>query len=341
MTNVDLKQLPGNRESPYSFEHYRNFRYAKEDQFPLWRKGGSGVALLDPQSFNVEWEFADFWPKDYIPMKYCVARDFSKVYGFSFSNAEGIFTILNVNRQNKSVQNKTIKIPKEQKWVGLETTTQGDILIVTNAFKQINPQTGAKENFLKMMAIDCSNMKINVIAQQDFHGTSVMGTQLSRKFKGYDIFCVCAGANINIIAYQDQKFHMIQTVPNIYNDRIIDVAIYRNYIIPLTLSKNERVKVIEFNAQSYNSMVKQSELKSSRIGLNKSNIKASLFRDQNIKRIDLPNMSGRKRIDVSFNGKTIYFGGRGGLNVLKRDSYSQDFQLFGTQPPTSKLFFRD
>lgn len=132
---MNLQEHPGIMEQPYNFEQYRSFRYAKEDQYPLWRKGQNSLVLLNPQTFNIDWEFADFWPQGYVPMKCCVSSDFSRVYGYSFNSTEGIFTILDVNRSTKSVQNKTMKIPKEQKWVGLEMTTQGDLLIVTNAFK--------------------------------------------------------------------------------------------------------------------------------------------------------------------------------------------------------------
>jgi hypothetical protein len=45
-------------------------------------------------------------------------------------------------------------------------TTQGDILIVTNAFKQTSATNGGQTvHFLKMMAVDPTNNKINVIAQ--------------------------------------------------------------------------------------------------------------------------------------------------------------------------------
>jgi hypothetical protein len=124
-----------------------------------------------------------------------------------------------------------------------------------------------------MMAIDCSNMKINVIGQQDFYSSGLQSAQLSRKIKGYDLFCVCAGANVNIIAYLNTKFHLLQTIPNVYTDRIIDVAIYRNYLVPLTQSVDDTLRIIEFDCESYNSLVKKSEYKASRIGLTKTGLK--------------------------------------------------------------------
>lgn len=99
-----------------------------------------------------------------------------------------------------------------------------------------------------MMAIDASNNTINIIAQQDYYESYFKSAQLCRKIKGYDIFCVCAGGNVNILAYHNQKFIVLQTIPNLYNSRIIDVAVYKNYIIPIADSRGETVKVIEFNA---------------------------------------------------------------------------------------------
>lgn len=336
LSKQNLVEHQGFKEQPYNFEQYRSFRYAKEDQFPLWRKGKQSMVLLDPKNYRVDWEFKEFWPKGMIPMKVCVAQNFNRIYGYSFDNNTGIFTIMNVNKKNKSIQNKSIQIPLSQKWVGLEMTTHGDTLIVSNACKNPASKNRPAQSYLKMMAVDLRSMKINIIAQQDFFGSSFQSAQLSRKIKGYDIFCVCAGANVNIIAYQEKKFHLLQTIPNVYKDRIIDLAIYRNFLIPIIMKPGETVKVIEFDAESYNSMIKQSEQKVSRVGLTKMQMRADMYVDQKIKRIDLPSMSGKKRIDVSVSGKTIFFGGRGGLNVLRRESSSQDFMLQSSHPPSSK-----
>ena len=181
-------------------------------------------------------------------MKCCVGQNFSKVYGYSFNTSEGVFTILDVNRQLKTVQTKIIKIPSDQKWVGLEMTTDGSLLIVTNAFRKINPETGNSQHSLKMMAVDTTNNKVNVVSSQDFDEISFRGVQTSRKIKGYDIFCVCAAGNVNLIKFSNMKFSNILTVPNIYSDRIIDVAFYNNWLIPITSGKGDFVKVIKFNA---------------------------------------------------------------------------------------------
>jgi hypothetical protein len=41
-------------------------------------------------------------------------------------------------------------------------------------------------------------------------------------------------------------------------------------------------------------------------------------------------MSGKKRIDISVDGREIYFGGKGGLSVLKREGSFSDFELADT-----------
>ena len=53
-TRNTLIRYNGITEEPYSFEQYRSFRYAKEDMFPLWRKGLGSMVLLDPLTFEIE-----------------------------------------------------------------------------------------------------------------------------------------------------------------------------------------------------------------------------------------------------------------------------------------------
>jgi hypothetical protein len=94
------------------------------------------MVLLNPETYQVEEEFQNFWPTGFVPMKCCVGKNFEKVYGYSFNTTEGVFTILDVNMAQKTVITKVIKIPIDQKWVGLEMSTDGKYLIVTNAYRK-------------------------------------------------------------------------------------------------------------------------------------------------------------------------------------------------------------
>lgn len=87
----------------------------------------------------------------------------SKIYGYSFDDKEGVLTIVDYIRPSK-FNTKNIRVPNSEKWIGLETTTQGNILIVANSIQQLNNQTGEKNQWLRMMAIDTSSNTINIIA---------------------------------------------------------------------------------------------------------------------------------------------------------------------------------
>ena len=73
--------------------------------------------------------------------------DKSHIYGYSMSRHNSIFTIL--TRTASDYQIKQLKIPKEQKWAGMELTTIGDLMIVANACKKSKP---VKTEFMRMMA---------------------------------------------------------------------------------------------------------------------------------------------------------------------------------------------
>jgi len=47
-TGKTVVRYNGITEEPYGFEQYRSFRYAKEDLYPLWRKGKGSMVLLNP-----------------------------------------------------------------------------------------------------------------------------------------------------------------------------------------------------------------------------------------------------------------------------------------------------
>ena len=250
--NQPLKELKGNREEPYTYEMYRCFRYAKEDQYPLWRKGGYSLTLLNPRTFDVVKDFKHFWPQGYIAMRCCVNRDMSRIYGFSFNEFDGIFSILDIDKTSQTVKDKTIKIPKEQKWIGMELATHSDLLIIGNSLKIPSPSDGTlkpgSKGFLKLMAADLTNMKINVVIQRDFTHKRYKTSQLFRKVKGYDYFIVGSGADLSIFSFTGKDFILINVISSLYHDRIIDIAMFKNLMIPIAKSKGQAVKLIEFAA---------------------------------------------------------------------------------------------
>ena len=287
-----LQTLPGIKEEPYTYEMYRSFRYAKEDLFPLWRRGGTSLVLLEPNSFSVIKDFKKFWPNGYIPMRCCINKDMSRIYGFSFSEKDGIFTILDIDKQNQTIRDKTIKIPNEQKWIGMEMATSAELLIIANSCKIVDKISKKSKGFLKLMAVDLSTMKIKIVAHKDFKNPIYKTSQLFRKIKGYDYFVVASGPNLSIFGFDGKKFGLLNVVENVYKDRIIDIAIFDNYMVPIAktsgLGVDGNVKILEFNVSSYNSLVKLEESKFDDIGVKKESLVEGVFSEQVVKRISVP-----------------------------------------------------
>lgn len=279
---------PGKEEEPYTYEMYRSFRYAKEDQYPLWRRGGSSLVLLDPKKFEIIKDFKKFWPPGYIAMRCCVSKDMTRIYGFSFNENDGIFSIVDIDKENETVRDKTIKIPKEQKWIGMEFSTAEDTLVIANSFKVQDQQTGKTKGFLKMMAADLSSMKIKLVAQRDFTHKRFRTSQLFRKIKGYDYFVVASGSDLSIIAFTGNDFVLLSTLEKLYNDRIIDIAIFGNYMVPVAKSSGENVRLIEFKAGEQVSMIRERKMSSDPIGSRKSSLSKSVYAGQRVRRIKMP-----------------------------------------------------
>lgn len=97
-------------------------RYAKEDQNALWGKGGSVMQAINGYNCAPEFEFREFWTPGQIPMRICTNSQMSKIFGYSFNDKEGVLTIVDYKRPSQ-FQSKNIRVPNNEKWVGLETTT--------------------------------------------------------------------------------------------------------------------------------------------------------------------------------------------------------------------------
>jgi len=67
-----------------------------------------------------------------------------------------------------------------------------------------------------------------------------------RKIKGYDIFVFACRNSIGIIGYHQGKFQVLNYIEAIYRDIIFEIAIYANFMIPVSNGQNEKLKIIEF-----------------------------------------------------------------------------------------------
>ena len=116
------------------FDEFRSLRYSKEDSSPLWRRGLDSVVLLDPETLAVRAEYPNFWTPGYTPMFLNISESLKRVYGYSMSHEDSIFTILAV--QDGETHAKSLNIPPEHKWAGMELTNSHRLMVIANACKK-------------------------------------------------------------------------------------------------------------------------------------------------------------------------------------------------------------
>ena len=191
---VDL--LKGYPEPDYKFDKFRALRHAKEDQFPLWRKGQDAIVLLNPQTFQPQAEFRNFWPQEFTPMFFNISPPQKKILGYSLSTRGGILTILSNYTQPNGTRTDFIKIPASETWAGMEQNNDASLTIVAVQSKIPN-----KPHHLKMIAYDTTNIKLNVVTSMDFNESKFSAVQFMRKVKGYEIFVIACRNSLAIIGY--------------------------------------------------------------------------------------------------------------------------------------------
>lgn len=177
-------------------------RYAKEDMNPLWRRGLDSVVLLNPDTLEVRAEYPNFWTQGYTPMFLNINETRDTIYGYSMSNSDSMFTVLSINGMETTV--KSVNIPPEHKWAGMELSTDSKYMIVANACKrpksERNQGDGKKNEFVRMMAIDLNDSdKIKTVCYKDFMKDNFSAVQFMRKIKGYDLFVVACKGSLAVI----------------------------------------------------------------------------------------------------------------------------------------------
>jgi len=187
--------------------------------------------------------------------------------------------------------------------------------------------------FLKMVAVDLSQNRMNPIAKQDFRDPAFKTIQFMRKIKGYDFYAVAANNNIGIFSYNQstKNFALVNLMKNVYRNMIFEICMSGDYMIPMSTGKDETIKVIEFGKGSYNSMLKKDQI-SDNLQHAKVALLGAIYANQKVRRLDTPPMQGNKKVDISDDGKTLYFGGDGGLVVMKRPTNSSNFKLVRNEP---------
>lgn len=296
-TKSPMVNYPGTRETPYGnkkiksfsidFDRFRSLRFAKEDAFPIWRKGGTSIVMMNPTNYEIFGEYFNFFPNNHTPMFVNVSGKMNKIIGCSLNEEESTSTIsiLDDWRNPSSSSTNFINVSKGETWAGMELNTEGDILIGA-----IQTAQGGNSQYLKMGAYDFSSGNLNPLSQTPFTEPEFSQVQFMRKVKGYDIFAVACDNNIAIIAFTGRDFYLINLLRNLYEGMIFEIAIKGDYMIPVTVEPNENMKVLEFGKGSYASMVNRDMNKPNRIDTSKYNLLAGVFANQNIKKISTPNL---------------------------------------------------
>lgn len=267
-------------------------------------------------------EYRNFWPKDFTPMFLNVNPPQKKIIGYSLSLKGGVVTILSNYPEPNNTQTDFIKIPASETWAGMELNTTATLSIVA-----VQSKIPDEPHYLQMMAYDTSNIKLNAICRQDFKDRRFQSVQFMRKVKGYDIFVLACRNSIGIMGFHKGKFQVLNYIEAIYRDIIFEIAIYANFMIPVSNGQNEKLKIIEFGLDQLESMIKSKQFDPNGLMNKKNRLLENVFVNQRVKKLKIPQLRGRKRIGISPDGRTLYVGGDGGLLVLKRKTTQHQFSL--------------
>lgn len=258
------------------------------------------------------------------------SKHLDRIYGYALNKSGSVFCILCMDENKRERETKYINVPKDQKWAGMEMTTDGELMVVSNACKN-----SEGEETLKMMAIDLNNLKIRIKAERSFSSRNFNTVQFMKKIKGYDFFVVACKGSIGIVGFTGSDFVLLNLLENIYEKWIFEIAISKDFMIPLSVYDQDNIKVIQFNCDSYNSMLKKENWRESNTKRERLTRKMGPFGSQKVKKISAPfiriglcnQIAGKKKVNMSYDGRTLFFGGKGGLAVLKRKDLNSSFKI--------------
>ena len=263
------------------FDEFRALRYSKEDVSPLWRRGLDSVVLLDQETLSVRAEYPNFWTPGYTPMFLNISEVNKRVYGYSMSHEDSIFTILAV--QDDETHAKSLNVPPEHKWAGMELTTDHSLMVIANACKKTpksrnyNPHDEKKNEYVRIMAVDLTGDKIKTVCYKDFNSENFSAVQFMRKVKGYDFFMLACKGSIAILELRDaeklsrgpasghrsskernKEFSILRFIENLYENYIFEIAIFGDWIVPVSLGgETDQLKLIRFGDRGSKRLTKR------------------------------------------------------------------------------------
>lgn len=183
------------------------------------------------------------------------------------------------------------------------------------------------------------------VRAKDFIGDEAEKTPVvMKRIPSYEILVIGCFKNLILMEYDitNQKFIKLAKVPNLHSDYIVDIAIKGEKIYSKGI-KEKFVKITEFGPKVTQSLlanpmftsVLQSQLQSPIAATSQlpSNLpdERIRYRQSQISRIPVNTAQSLEKIALSKTARMIYVGGGAGINMLKYNDQSQQYQLIPNQ----------
>lgn len=155
---------------------------------------------------------------------------------------------------------------------------------------------------------------------------------MMRKVKGYDIYILACLNNLVFVAWTGSDFKVLNSIHDIYKGMIFDCISFGNLVIPVSTEPNDTIKVFTFDKHEFKMAIRSDKKDPNSLATSKLSLKKSTFLSQTVTKLATPELPGKKKIAISKDGRTLYFGGDSGLTIMKRQMISQPFELLKNDP---------
>lgn len=255
-----------------------------------------------------------------------------KILGYSIQKNQSVLSILHGPKNPSTAFTTHIKMNPQETWAGMELNTRGDTIICAVQGGKMNQGS----QYIKLCAysvpMDPKAKELTPIFAKAFNQPMFKRVQMLRKVKGYDIYIMACQSNLVFFAWTGQDFKLLNSIQNVYRGMIFDCVCYGNVVIPISTEPTDTIKVFTFNKQEFDSEIRADKKDPNSLATSKLSLKNSTFLNQTLTKLKTPVLVGKKKLSMSKDGRTIYFGGDGGLVIMKRQQINQPFEVLKTDP---------
>lgn len=197
-----------------------------------------------------------------------VNKNKNQIIGYSLSLENSILSILSIKEKDSKIN--FLEISSNEKWAGMDMLTEEDLLIVASTVSRPTGTSLIMQGF-EVLEDEIKSHEKRIFTQRNFNSAQFM-----KKIKGYDYFVIASKSNIGIICYINGEFELVNIFEDVYTNYIFEISIFGNYLIPLCLEEEFKVKVIELGVDDI-----QSTLESMKFKSNLKSLVKSQFKDKN------------------------------------------------------------